>query len=156
MSSAANAGAGLPTVSSRFKSVWTFCLHLRIVLETREQRVQDLPSDAELALGDGGDRERIREADGELLLIVRVESLDQHAVLSQSFVEPTGLGSAHRQDDLGQRLDRSIGIGLEVLPAQLFGLGEPVVLDGLVEERGVGLVAIVGLGILVEVLGQIV
>ena len=75
---------------------------------------------------------------------------------SQRFVEPTGLGSAHRQDDLCQRLDRSVGIGLEILPAQLFGLGEPVALDRLVEERGVGLVAIVGLGILVQVLGQIV
>ena len=47
------------------------------------------------------------------------------------------------------------GSALQVLPAELLGLGEPVVLDRLVEEGRVGLVAVVGLGILPQVLGQL-
>ena len=73
----------------------------------------------------------------------------------EGFVELAGLGARHRQDDLGQRLDGPVGIGLQVLPALLLGLAEPVVLDRLVEEGGVGLVAIVGLGVLPQVFRQL-
>ena len=48
-----------------------------------------------------------------------------------------------------------VGIGLQVLPALLLGLAEPVVLDRLVEEGGVGLVAIVGLGVLPQVFREL-
>ena len=47
------------------------------------------------------------------------------------------------------------GIGLQVLPALFLGLAEPVVLDRLVEEGGVGLVAIVGLGVLPQILREL-
>ena len=65
------------------------------------------------------------------------------------------MGAGHRLDDLGECLDRSVGVGLEVLPGELFDVAEPVVFDGLVEEGGVGLVAVVGLGVFLQVLGQL-
>ena len=99
--------------------------------------------------------EIVGETGGELFLLVLAEPLHQLAEPRERLVKLAGLGAAHRQDDLGQRLDRPVGIGLQVLPAQLLGLAEPVVLDRLVEEGGVGLVAIVGLGVLPQVFRQL-
>ena len=64
---------------------------------------------------------------------------------------PAGLGPGHRGDDLRQGLDRPVGIVLEVAQGRLLIVGEPVVLDGLVEECRKPLITVVGLGVLLQV-----
>ena len=66
------------------------------------------------------------------------------------------MGVGHRLDDLSECLDGSVGVGLQVLPGEILDVAEPVVLDGLVEKGRVGLVAVVGLGVLLEVLSELV
>ena len=128
---------------------------IRAFVESREQGRVNLSGDPDLTRRDGRSREGIREAGGELLLLVRIETLDEQAVLCQCVLVAAGLGAGHRQDDLGQCLDRPVGVRLEILLAQLLGLGEPVVLDRLVEEGRVGLVPVIGPGMFPEILRQV-
>ena len=145
----------LPTLSSRLISAWIFWLQVGAIAEPSEQRGVDLAGRCEFAGGDGRCRQIFGKARRELLLIVLTEALHQLAESHERQVELPGLGARHRQDDLGQCLDRTIGIRLQVLLAELFGLAEPVVFDGLVEECGIRLVAIVGLGVFLEVFRQL-
>ena len=111
----------------------------------------DLSSDRELTSRDGRGGERLGEAGREVFLIALTQAVHQLLVPCQGLVVAAGLGPGHRGDDLRQRLDRPVGIVLEVAQGRLLIVGEPVVLDGLVEEGRKALITVVGLGILLQV-----
>ena len=81
------------------------------VAEPGEERRVDLARGGELAGGDGRGGEIVGKTGGEFFLLVLAEPLHQLAEPLECFVELARLGAAHRQDDLGQRLDRPVGIG---------------------------------------------
>ena len=139
-----------------FQVVLHFLPQVGTVAESIEQQGVDLARGRELAGGDGRGGEIIGEAGGELFLLVLAEPLHELFESFQGFVKLARLSACHRQDDLGERLDGPVGIALQVLPAQLFGFAEPIVLDRLVEKGRIGLVAIIGLGVLPQVFRQLV
>ena len=128
-----------------------FLAEVGVVVEASEEGVVDLAGGGDVAGGHGGGGEILGEADGEFFLVVLAEALHQLTESDESEVELAGMGAGHRLDDLGQRLDRAVRIGLQVGSRQAVDIVEPVVLDGLVEECGVGLIAVDGLGVFLDV-----
>ena len=124
------------------------------VAEAGQQRGVNLAGGGDLAGGNGRGREVFGKAGSEFLLIVLTEALHELAETREGELELAGVGAGHRLNDLREGLDRSVGVGLEVLPGELVDFGEPVVFDGLVEERRVGLVAIGGRRVFLEILSQ--
>ncbi len=129
MSCAATAGHGLADLVEPLQVGRDLLPQVGAVLEAGQERAVDLARHAEFAGGDGRRREVVGEAHGELFLLGLSEALHQLAIPRQRNVELAGVGAGHRQDDLGEGLDGPVGIGLQVLVAQLLGLAEPVVLD---------------------------
>ena len=128
---------------------------VRAFAEPSEQRGVDLAGGGDLAGGHGRGGEVFGKARGEFFLVVLTEPLHELAEPPESQVELAGVGAGHRLDDLSECLDRPVGVGLEVLTGELFDFAEPIVFDGLVEKGCVGLVAVVGFGVFLEVLGEL-
>ena len=154
-SSAANAGAGFPTLSSRLSSPVTFWRKFGLLAKRARRMLSTCRAVATSPAGDSSRGEVLGKAGREFLLLVLAQALHQVTEALESEVEAAGVGLGHRRDDLRQRLDRAVGVGLQVLIGQILDLAEPVVLDGLVEERCVGLVTVVGPGVLLEVCSQL-
>ncbi len=116
----------------------------------------DLAGCGDIARGDGGGGEVFGKAGGEFFLFVLAQALHEDSKPLESEIEAAGVGVGHRLDDLRECFYRAVRVGLQVLVGEILDFAEPIVLDGLVEEGRVCLVAVVGTGVFLEVLRQLI